>query len=478
MSARALPLTLKMPLVVAALMIVVAVGISKIVLDRLSATQNRHIEQLTGAYLDGLSTALLPALMRRDAWEAFDALDRARQRYSGVRTLDVLAILPDGSVLAAADPVAHPVLSPAPPAAEPPARQGATLDAGDEAAWIHREMLSDGVRIGRIAALIDLSAYRNERREAQVALLVVNAALTLILAVLGYFFVRRMLAPAALLTASFAAAAAGRPETIAEHRLPPAGTEGGQLLRGYNRMLAALDERETLRRRLAEEARAALLGRLASSLAHEVNNPLGGLFNAVAMIRRHGDDPERRERAASLLERGLGSIRDIVRASLVLWKSGESDADLIQADLDDLRFLAQAEIDARGLTLDWAAGIGARAVPVAARDVRQVALNLLLNACAASPPGGRVRFEAIASADRLEIEIADEGPGLPADARARLLDGDAAAPAGGLGLWTVARILRSAQGRAEVSALADRGARVRAVFPFPAREAAHAKSAA
>ena len=116
MKARAprLKLAWKVPLVVAGLMVVVAAGISKTVLDRLDHTQARHVEQLTGAYLDGLSTALQPALLRRDAWEAFDALDRARRLYSGVRTLDVLAILPDGNVLAAADPLAHPVLSVAP----------------------------------------------------------------------------------------------------------------------------------------------------------------------------------------------------------------------------------------------------------------------------------------------------------------------------------------------------------------------------
>ena len=46
--------------------------------------------------------------------------------------------------------------------------------------------------------------------------------------------------------------------------------------------------------------------------------------------------------------------------------------------------------------------------------IRQAVLNLLLNACAASPVGGRVRSEASMSDGALRFVISDEGPGLPA----------------------------------------------------------------
>jgi hypothetical protein len=49
--------------------------------------------------------------------------------------------------------------------------------------------------------------------------------------------------------------------------------------------------------------------------------------------------------------------------------------------------------------------------------VRQIALNLLLNACAASPPGGRVTVRAGIAGGVLTLVVADEGPGLPAEAR-------------------------------------------------------------
>ena len=72
------PLAWKVPLLAAGLMIGVAAVISQFVLNRLESDQEINLRLLTNAYLDGLSAAVLPAAIRSDAWEAFDALDRAR----------------------------------------------------------------------------------------------------------------------------------------------------------------------------------------------------------------------------------------------------------------------------------------------------------------------------------------------------------------------------------------------------------------
>ena len=437
---RRWPLALRVPLLITLLMIGIAGAISKLVLLRLEATQAAHVEELSGAYLDGLSTALLPAMIRRDPWEAFDALDRSRARYRGVGALRVLVVLPDGTVLAASDPVRHPLGAAAPDEAGPaPLR----LAPGASTAWIHRAVSEGGVPVGRIAAEVDLTALATERRATLLALVGVNAALTLLFAILGWLLVRRMLRPVLRLSERLGRAAEGRLEPIPEAELPPPDTEAGRAFRRYNAAAAAIAVREALLTRLAEEERRALVGRYASAMAHEVNNPLGGLFNAVRMIQRHGDDPERRLRAASLLERGLTGIHNIVRASLILWR-GEADARPVSAaDIDDLRLLIESEARRRELILDWQQGMEG-SFPAPAQAVRQIALNLLLNACAASPPGGRVTVRAGVAGGVLTLVVADDGPGLPAEARRLLIDGrEAQVPqAGSLGLWTVARLVR------------------------------------
>jgi signal transduction histidine kinase len=435
------PLAVRAPLTVALLMIGIAAAMSKVVLDRLARDQAQSFRQLTGAYLDGLSTALHSPVIRQEPWEAFDVLDRARQKYSGVNPRIVLVILPNDTVLAALDPATYPVGLSAPEKAREDRGEPDLADPGGRV-WVHRTLREGGKQIGRIAAEIDISNIQQVRRETFWTLLGVNGALTLLFAGLGWLVVHRTLRPLLRLSTYLARAGDGRLEPIPERKLPPPDTEAGKAYRRYNAAALAISEREALLHRLADQERRALIGRYASAIAHEVNNPLGGLFNAVRMIQRHGDDPDRRDRAATLLERGLTGIRNIVRASLVVWRGDSEDRNLTSADIDDLRFLIESEAHRRDLALVWSNALGEDA-RVPAQAFRQLALNLALNACAASPPGTRVVFDVRSDASAVLLSVSDEGPGLPDEARASLL-----APGGreersttGLGLWVVSRIL-------------------------------------
>ena len=126
------PLTLKVPLLVAALMLAVAVIISQIVLSRLVKDQETNLTLLANAYLDGLSAAVQPAVIRGDVWETFDAFDRARRQYSGVEARYAIVELPDGSVLAASDPSSFPIHSDGPGRTPQQVSEGDGLTIDDE----------------------------------------------------------------------------------------------------------------------------------------------------------------------------------------------------------------------------------------------------------------------------------------------------------------------------------------------------------
>ncbi len=98
------PFTVKVPLVVAALMIAVSALITDRVLERLAQTQERHLEQLADAYLDGLATSILPSVLRDDVWEVFDALDRASERYEGLDLDWTTVTNAEGEILASSRP--------------------------------------------------------------------------------------------------------------------------------------------------------------------------------------------------------------------------------------------------------------------------------------------------------------------------------------------------------------------------------------
>ena len=104
-----IPLTVQVPIIVAALTILVAAIVSQIVLQRLAKEQSTSLASLSSAFMDGLTTAVTPGLLTRDAWETFDALDRAREQYEAVHAVFNVVLLPSGEVLAASDPARFPI---------------------------------------------------------------------------------------------------------------------------------------------------------------------------------------------------------------------------------------------------------------------------------------------------------------------------------------------------------------------------------
>ena len=90
------PLVVKVPVLVAGLMVTVAFTISQVVLWRFMQDQENNLRLLTSAYVDGLSALILPAIVQGNVWEVFDALDRTRNRYAGVEPRYAIVELADG----------------------------------------------------------------------------------------------------------------------------------------------------------------------------------------------------------------------------------------------------------------------------------------------------------------------------------------------------------------------------------------------
>jgi signal transduction histidine kinase len=465
------PMAVKVPLVVAILMVAISAVLSNEVLVRLSQTQQRHLEQLTSAYLDGLSSSLMPKLLRDDIWEIFDQLDRSRERYTGLSAVYTIVATRDEIILAASDPRRFPSQEAVPLALS--TRFGKTGDLvlaeAEERAFVRRSLSYQDRPIATIFAEIDIGDLLAARREVLATLIVTNTALTLVFAGFGYLAVRRMVRPIDILAAHLDQGRGGCIEPVPPAEMGAKRSEFGRLFRHYNALVLALRERETLAARLAEEERMGSLGRLASGMAHEINNPLGGMFNAIDTIEHHDGDPAVRRASLGILKRGLFGIRDVVRATLVTYKSDEARQHLRASDLDDLRFLVRQEINRRRIALTWRNDLRGE-LAVAVGPVRQAVLNLLLNACAASPMAGEVDFHARLSDDSLLVAISDRGPGLPVEIQAILAsDGNNVAPpvkGRGLGAWMVNRLVRELGGRVSPMHRAGGGTRVEISIPL------------
>ncbi|MBU8542063.1 MULTISPECIES: sensor histidine kinase [Roseomonadaceae] len=438
-----LRVSLRVPLLAAAAVFLFVTATTQIALRMAGHRMDLEAERLGRVYLDGLSAAVLPAIRAGSVTALDEALIRATGFYEGIREAGLVVGTPDGRQISSAgvDPEPH---WPAPFLRDN--RNSAWEVSPDRAAvWVQRPLRDAGEVVAILAAKLDVSAITRRRLQLRAAMLAFGLAVGVMGGALAALAARQAMRPVLGVTAALDRAGAGRIAPIPDTALPPANTEAARLAAAFNAMVAHVAERERLARRLEERERGAVLGRLAATIAHEVRNPLAGMLTAVESAHAAGDDRDERAEALEMIERGLRQIERVVSSTLAQHRDNGPPRPLQSADFEDLRVLVSPEAARRAVGLDWRARLP-QPFPVDAPPLRQAALNLLLNAVAATSAGGRVGLEAAIEADGgLLLAVEDEGPGVPAAARLRLLGvadpaSDEASP--GLGLEVVALIAR------------------------------------
>lgn len=283
----------------------------------------------------------------------------------------------------------------------------------------------------------------------------ITLGVLLLLLPLSWFWGRRMAQPMVDLARCIRKVGHRIPEED-ECRLYDSADELGQLSRQLREMFVALRQKESLERQMLSSERLAAIGRMTAGIAHEVNNPLGGMLNAISTHRRHGDMNERTARTLDMLERGLEQIRDTVSALLVEARPGKGQ--LGPEDLNDVRMLVLPGLQRKSAHLGWDVTL-AEPVSLPASLVRQVLINLLLNATQAVRDGGRVDLRLQVMDEGAEVVIGNDGDHIPPDKLERLFEpfqdvvGEDGAVSGGrqgMGLWITYQIVRQLQGRIEV----------------------------
>ena len=477
---RPWPLAALVPIVSGALILAVAVVVSRVMMFSVAHEQELGVRQIAAVYLDGISTTVYPHVVARNLVNTTEALRRTMWFHQGMREQRAIVQLPDGTVFAdvsgpngdvgADDPLHDANLR----------RQleqggGFVFDETTGTGWAARAIVRDGKHVADLYVAVELKPLIEERQALRRELLLASVLAGSGAAAFGFLIVRRMVLPVRLLAERLRRAQAGDFERVSSAMLPPASSEYGRLLRGYNDLIDAISERELLAAKLAQRERESVLGRLAATVAHEVRNPLGGMSTALNTVRKFGDDPDTRAKGLDLIERGLWSIRDVVNSVLAFHRMPPDSRQLTGGDLDDLRILIEPEISRRRLRLSWDCGIQGT-IGVSANETRQITLNLLLNACEASPSDGEVGFRAWIDDDsdhvgrtNLVLQVVDGGPGLPNAVAAALTETDVTDPQDpprGLGIRVVRDLVRGLGGRIVVTmGFSEHGSRIIVTLP-------------
>jgi signal transduction histidine kinase len=252
--------------------------------------------------------------------------------------------------------------------------------------------------------------------------------------------------------------------------VPQGDSEIGQLGQRFAEMVTALAEKKDLEQHMLTSERLAAVGRVAAGVAHEINNPLGGMLMAIDTFRRREPPDARTERLLDLLDRGLRQIQHAVSALLV--EARLDSRPLTPDDLEDVRTLAQPKPASSQAVLVWDNGL-TEAAPVPANLVRQLLLNLMLNALKAVAPGGRVVVRIALEDKALAIRVENTGEPIPSDRLDRLFEPypSPRPDRQGLGLWVCYQIVSQLGGTIEARAQ-DGTTRLSVRLPM-GRESAH-----
>lgn len=270
----------------------------------------------------------------------------------------------------------------------------------------------------------------------------------LVLAVLlpaNWYWGRRMAEPLVRLTDHIDGLGHGVPDDL-DPGLYAYRDELGRLFQAYRRMVQELREKAMLERRMVQSERLAAVGRLAAGMAHEINNPLGGMLTAIDTLKCHAEVDPRTLKTISLLERGLVQVKETVGALLV--EARLKSRDLAYQDLEDVHTLVAPAANKKRLKVAWRNDLP-DSLPLPATLVRQIFINLLLNAIQAANEDGEVGCLVEHVPGELAITVTNDGRLLSPEQMEHLFEpfSPLSESGHGLGLWVTWQIVHQLGGR-------------------------------
>lgn len=214
---------------------------------------------------------------------------------------------------------------------------------------------------------------------------------------------------------------------------------------------AALEEVRLSFERASRNDRLAALGEMAAALAHEVRNPLTGMLGAIDILARESDDPTRRVKVIGRIRTEVERLEALVRRFLEYARFPEavkkivSPADVVNESVEVVRDYAEKQ----GHKIENRNDAGAGLIRGDPEQLRQVLVNLLLNAVYFAEPESSIAVSSSFVAGAWSVSVANRGPGIAPEHRKKIFHPFyTTRPEGtGLGLALAERIATAHDGR-------------------------------
>ncbi|HZN05213.1 MAG TPA: ATP-binding protein [Pyrinomonadaceae bacterium] len=222
-------------------------------------------------------------------------------------------------------------------------------------------------------------------------------------------------------------------------------------------------ERRRVEQQLFESEKLAAVGRLAASIAHEVNNPLEAIKNALYLMES-GAEGEKNSRFLEIARKETERVSHIIRQMLgFARRSGEVDWVDVNQLIEETLVLLEKKMKQLRIRVNRNFNESLPKIRARADQLRQVFLNLIINAQQAITGGGEITISTSRHEQALQpsilVQLSDSGVGINEGDLTRIFDPffSTGKKGTGLGLWVTQDIVRQHGGRIEVSSEVGRG---------------------
>jgi two-component system sensor histidine kinase HydH len=232
-----------------------------------------------------------------------------------------------------------------------------------------------------------------------------------------------------------------------------------------------LTEIKTLEAEMARGERLATVGNLAAAVAHEIRNPLSAVSMGLQRLRAEFEPAEGEEyrRIVDLVQGEVRRLNAIVEEFLSLARPIQLRPEPVPvaALLDEVRRLVEPQAGRAGIVVERTIPDALPALRADRDRIKQVLLNLVLNAIDAMPSGGRLTMGGAASGTAVTLTVTDTGSGIPPELLPRVFEPYVTTKTKGLGLGLAIarRIVDAHGGRIEAESGAGQGTRFRVTLP-------------
>jgi two-component system NtrC family sensor kinase len=194
----------------------------------------------------------------------------------------------------------------------------------------------------------------------------------------------------------------------------------------YSELADFAKELERSQAQLVQAEKMAAIGRLAASIAHEINNPLQSIHNSLHLSLHDGLGEDKRLRYLGMAQAEVQRLIEIVQRMLDFYRP--SRGGMVPTDVngivENVLALAQKRLQHGGVRVHTYLAPDLPLVPMVSDQITQVFLNIVINAVEAMPSGGDLRLETVLSEDG-EWVLAyfhDTGPGMSSEQIAHLFE--------------------------------------------------------